>query len=686
MNPAARPRRLGDSLITTRSIQPRSGRFVDGLPMTSVAANPAAEPRPVVSRRPEPPREPFLTRAAAWLDGLLRTHASAPTRSLIVATLTIDVVLLSSGFWSYWTIIEHTNAELAEVAFDYVLVSCIGFVIGAFALALVMRPAERWLAGGPQYRRDHLVRATQRVHRIPDLSAMIWMLRWTAEIAMMMYLHRPASAMGMVFYITGVTLAIWPLSHLSASWLQGPIVRALATTALAAEIEVKTPRRTYAGQLAAYTVCLVMGPMSYTGTVAFWGVATRPTVPEMLVTMLVYILPIAAYAILCALISASTVVGPLKRMSDALNSITAQPDALEIERLPRERGDEIGDLAEQTNQMIDRLERTSIERSALQHTLEDLNCSLEQRSLDLEHSVTELRHTQHRLVDTARRAGQAEAATGILHNVGNVLNSVTVAAAVARDLAESRSLNQLTRGLDLLRGQPDPAQFLTGPKGPLLLKFLASSTALFEQDQRSLCDELAQLDRHVTHIKAIVGQQQRMARTDSATERRLLSEIVLDALQIDASSHARHHIEIIRELDDTLELEVDTHRMLQILINLFANARDAVKARPAPRRITVRARAIDTAAVIDVDDNGVGIRPDVLPRLFQHGFTTKPDGHGFGLHACLSAAADLGGTLVCSSDGEDRGARFTLTVPLRPPINAPTAAAATDEEAPGPLT
>jgi signal transduction histidine kinase len=87
----------------------------------------------------------------------------------------------------------------------------------------------------------------------------------------------------------------------------------------------------------------------------------------------------------------------------------------------------------------------------------------------------------------------------------------------------------------------------------------------------------------------------------------------------------------------------------------------------AEKRVTVRVSAAHGAMVIAVIDTGVGIPPENLERIFSHGFTTRKDGHGFGLHSCALAARDLGGSLQGESAGPGQGATFTLTLPLTQP-------------------
>jgi signal transduction histidine kinase len=68
-----------------------------------------------------------------------------------------------------------------------------------------------------------------------------------------------------------------------------------------------------------------------------------------------------------------------------------------------------------------------------------------------------------------------------------------------------------------------------------------------------------------------------------------------------------------------------------------------------------------------VSDNGIGILPENLTRIFNHGFTTRRNGHGFGLHSGALAAKELGGVLLAYSEGPGTGATFCLELPVQPP-------------------
>ena len=191
---------------------------------------------------------------------------------------------------------------------------------------------------------------------------------------------------------------------------------------------------------------------------------------------------------------------------------------------------------------------------------------------------------------------------------------------------------------------------------------------------RHLLDERATTLNHlqavtdkVEHIKEIVTMQQSYATAAGAIEPLALETLMDDALKTNDASFHKHDTEVIREYEELPLILTDRHKVLQILVNLIGNAKHALLAADtADRRLTVRVGADDAECVyLEVEDNGVGIAASDLTRIFQHGFTTKSEGHGFGLHSCALAAQELGGSLSVHSDGLGRGATFRLEVPVK---------------------
>ncbi|WP_375768726.1 ATP-binding protein [Archangium gephyra] len=273
------------------------------------------------------------------------------------------------------------------------------------------------------------------------------------------------------------------------------------------------------------------------------------------------------------------------------------------------------------------------------------------------------------LVDASRQAGMAEVATGVLHNVGNTLNSVNVSASIVAERIRGLRVSSLEKAVQLLREhEAQLATFLTeDPRGRQLPAYLEALTTQLTQDKEAVLSELRALCDGVEHIRVVVGMQQQYARYSGVVEEVSLPELIDGAVRLQAASLGRAGIEVRREYAEVPPVWVDRHKLLQILLNLLSNARHAVKEGGRPDGcLTIRVEPGEAGRLcIIVADNGVGIAPQHIPLLFTHGFTTKKDGHGFGLHTSALAAEELGGSLSCASAGRGQGATFTLELPVR---------------------
>jgi len=272
------------------------------------------------------------------------------------------------------------------------------------------------------------------------------------------------------------------------------------------------------------------------------------------------------------------------------------------------------------------------------------------------------------LMGTSRLAGMAEVATGVLHNVGNVLNSVSVAATVVTERLRRSKLANLRRATAVLREQNGQlAQFLTAdPKGKLIPEYLATVADQLAGEQTKLIAKMDSVGHHIEHIKEIVAMQQTYAKVSGVYESLAVVALVEDALRMNEAAFDRHGIELLREFAENIpQVHVDRHKVLQILINLLRNAKYAMDAQNGSvKRLVARVGLASPDRVrITIADNGVGIAPEHLTRIFNHGFTTKKDGHGFGLHSGANAAKEMGGTLTAHSDGPGKGAEVTLELP-----------------------
>jgi PAS domain S-box-containing protein len=288
-----------------------------------------------------------------------------------------------------------------------------------------------------------------------------------------------------------------------------------------------------------------------------------------------------------------------------------------------------------------------------------------------ERAAAELAAANARLVEVSRRAGMAEVASSVLHNVGNVLNTVNVSTAMLDERLRGSRVANLARAVERLRAhQADLAAYLTGdPEGQRLVAYLEGVAGHLVAERGDLLAEVETLASSVEHIKEIVAVQQGYARAPGGTEETMAaSALVADALRMleDGPGRGASPVEIVREVADDPRVRIEKHKVVQILINLVKNARHACEAQlGVAGRVTVRVEcALPDLLRITVADNGAGIAPENLARVFEHGFTTRKEGHGFGLHGAALMAQELGGSLAVASEGPGRGATFTLDLPL----------------------
>jgi two-component system, LuxR family, sensor kinase FixL len=282
----------------------------------------------------------------------------------------------------------------------------------------------------------------------------------------------------------------------------------------------------------------------------------------------------------------------------------------------------------------------------------------------------ELEKTHLALASASRLAGMAEVATGVLHNVGNVLNSVNVSVTLLQERIRELRVSELGRVAALLHEQGENlGSFITSDKrGKLLPGYIERLSSHLLSDRDAALVELTSLAQSVEHIKTIIMMQQTHARHLSVAETVAAADLVNDSLRICGEAFTRHGITVTRELEAVPPILVDKHKVLQILINLMDNAKHACSvAPPGSGSVTIRVSQGTAGVCLSVSDNGVGIPAENLIRIFNHGFTTRPDGHGFGLHSAALAAQEMKGSLVATSAGPGCGATFVLELPLAPP-------------------
>ena len=377
-----------------------------------------------------------------------------------------------------------------------------------------------------------------------------------------------------------------------------------------------------------------------------------------------------------------------KPLTQVAARVTSIADGDLEQRLAFDQRDEMGELAAAFNKMtaalrtsLDDLQSEVNERKQAENEVRALNRDLERRVIE---RTEELERSHSELMEVARAAGMAEVATDVLHNVGNVMNSVSVTVSLTGESLKNSAIPQLQRVTALLHDHRDDlGQFLTRtPKGQKVPGLLSKLGSHLGREHEHMLKNVRTLHEQIEHVSEIISVQQSAGRTVCVREPTDLSRALEDAVRINEASFQRHDITVVRQFDDVADAMIDRHLLLQILTNLISNARYAlIKSDQARPTVTLQLRQQGENVVITVRDNGVGIAAHDLDRIFTHGFTTRNEGHGFGLHAAANAAGQLGGSLHAASDGPGEGAVFTLEFPLTGTLPPSTGRTQTREDA-----
>ena len=280
-----------------------------------------------------------------------------------------------------------------------------------------------------------------------------------------------------------------------------------------------------------------------------------------------------------------------------------------------------------------------------------------------------LKTAQEKLLETAREVGMAEVATGVLHNVGNVLNSVSVTAESIQKRVRNSKISYLSDVVGLFEEHSSKlGTFMTNEeRGKKIPAFLANLSKELVDEQERCLEALEELTKHVQHVGDIIQLQQSHSKTKGLIEPTSIEEIVEDTLKINAEMITRNSVDVRREIPKLPILLLDRHKVLQILTNLISNAIYALSKSDSDDKILkIQVNEQKNGRLrINVCDNGIGIPKENLTRVFEHGFTTKKKGHGFGLHSTALSANELNGSIKAHSDGPGKGAVFTVELPFK---------------------
>ena len=329
-----------------------------------------------------------------------------------------------------------------------------------------------------------------------------------------------------------------------------------------------------------------------------------------------------------------------------------------------------------------KINRELNDRIAAQKELTKAHAQLEirvkERTVELSKEVADRKLAQEELArlnsyiaEVSHRAGMSEVANSVIHNVGNALNSINVAVSTINSEIRMSPLAALPKLADLLKQhEHELATFISsdekGQKLPKLVELLSDQWRL---ENATLVSETKQLQESVAHIREIVSRQQSLSGRLGIDEQIVISDLINNCLSFYVTNFKNAHILVSMNNEPYLEWTGDRSKITQILLNLIMNAEESLIASGQEiKTLKITSYHDQNEGIkIEVADNGLGIDPQILSQLFTYGFTTKPFGHGLGLHASAIAANEMGGTLQAYSQGVGKGATFVLALPVTPP-------------------
>jgi len=301
--------------------------------------------------------------------------------------------------------------------------------------------------------------------------------------------------------------------------------------------------------------------------------------------------------------------------------------------------------------------------------LRSLDKKLDARNAELESTLKELESAQSQMLEMAHLAGMTEIATGVLHNVGNVLNSINISATVLGDQLRKLRVEGVAKVADLFKQHGgDLAGFVSAEqRGAQLTEYLGTLSSALIEERHALLEELEFLNSKVQHIRTIIIAEQNHARRVVFKEQCDLRGLLSDVLLMHRHSIEQHNVEVVRELDPLPPMPLQKSKLIQVFDNLVKNAVESMSVNDPlrPRVLSICLQRVETdVARIVVSDTGRGIAAEHRCKIFNFGFTTKGQGNGFGLHSAANAMTELGGTIGVHSEGIGTGATFTLEFPF----------------------
>lgn len=278
-----------------------------------------------------------------------------------------------------------------------------------------------------------------------------------------------------------------------------------------------------------------------------------------------------------------------------------------------------------------------------------------------------VRLAENELRALTTQAEVSKVANGLIHNLGNLFNSINISTQALVEVVRDSKIPELLKANRLfLKNLDNIGDYVTkDPAGRYLPEFYRTVGDFLKEDLEKLNTELGDIAEKVAFIKEMISTQQDYAKSETVTRKLALNDVVDRALQIELPSMTKRGIRIEKHYQARYFVYGIKSKVLHVFLNLFKNAKEAMTGsdhEDSFLRIEISELPEHKVQVI-VTDNGAGIDVANIDKMFSYGFTTKADGHGFGLYTSAEAMRQLGGSISVESDGPGHGARFRLVFP-----------------------
>ncbi|MBS0288645.1 MAG: sensor histidine kinase [Proteobacteria bacterium] len=339
---------------------------------------------------------------------------------------------------------------------------------------------------------------------------------------------------------------------------------------------------------------------------------------------------------------------PIIRLSDIAKRIT-KGDYAAVKNLlvEKKENDEIVVLSQAFNRMVTTLLEQLKELQENQHKIAELNQSL---------------------IDAAWKAGSAEVAASVLHNVGNVLNSVNVSVKMIQESLLKNPTAKLDKVINLIDANSNRlTEFITQDKhGKHMIEYLKKMDENGKKHLQKNLEEIKLLEKNLTHVKEIVECQQNSGKNIEVIEEISIDHLIEMNLKVSMIDFSK--VKVLKNYSSLPKTRVDRIRLQKILTNMIRMSYESVMVSTKENKIITVSANIESKnnknyIKIEVQDNGIGIEAKDLKNIFNYKFSTKEAGNDFGLHASALAAKSQGGSLACFSDGLNQGTKFILILP-----------------------